>query len=126
MGAATVLTYMGQEIGEHQGKVKCAIYDSGFSDLRLVVDSFTASNPIAGAMAAFLLPVVNMQVKKKTGLDIETYKPKVHAEKISIPGLFLQGSEDGLIVPQHTAENYEAYGDERKNKIVFSGDHNDE
>ncbi len=106
--------------------MKCAIYDSGFSDLRLVIDSFTASNPLVGAMASFFLPMVNLQVKKKTGLDIEAYKPKLHAEKVAIPGLFLQGQEDGLIVPQHTEENYEAYGDERKNKIVFSGDHNDE
>jgi hypothetical protein len=112
MGAATSIHYLGREdLGKHREKVKCAVLDSGFSNLRLVVDSLAGGGKFMGALAGIMFPMIGYSVNRITGLEIDMFKPKDWAEKLThdVPALFLQAEGDTLIVPQHTYENYDAY-----------------
>jgi len=115
MGASTVMMAAGLELPEN---VRGIIADSGFAcpwdEIAYVMKS-------AHVPPRPLLDAVNLQFRRKTGMDLRDCDTREILKNVKIPMLFLHGEADTTVPCRFSVENYEACGSEDKKLILVPG-----
>ena len=98
MGAVTSLLH----IAENPDAAKCLVLDSGFSSMKMMMDTLGAQFKIPKNVIDTLFPVVEKAVLVKAGFQLNDVQPTEAAKKCKIPAFFLHGQDDDFIIPTHT------------------------
>lgn len=89
MGGATVL----QNADIKVDKVKAIIADSPFTTVKAAT-MIPFENPLQKAFMLFYLPLINLVIKKKTGVNLNRGKAIEHVKNSSYPILYFHGDQD--------------------------------
>uniref|UniRef100_A0A6B2L4N3 Serine aminopeptidase S33 domain-containing protein n=1 Tax=Arcella intermedia TaxID=1963864 RepID=A0A6B2L4N3_9EUKA len=126
MGAVAALLYVNYYYEEAKEVVNGIILDSPFCSLKRVAEEVfqqfhgsTILNPLFHVSFSSL----NKIVKKKASFDIKDLEISNNLLELDIPCLFVHGSEDKFVVPQHSQILFDCYKG-RKKYVLVKGDHN--
>lgn len=121
MGAATALLH-----GHRDPSIAAVVLDSPFSSLerlaREIIDKAQIKHKPEFLVKAFM-KMMRSTILKRSGLDILKLKPIENVSTCFIPALFVAGTGDQFIPPQHATDICDAYAGD-KNLILVEGNHN--
>ena len=120
MGAVAALLYA----SGRQPHLKFMVLDSPFSDIeQMVRDAGNSYISLGEYLAMFLFNMVKDDISKHVGQDLSTFKPLRFCENCTVPGLFLVGKDDPLVLPSRVEEMFNAYQGKPKDMMIIEGTH---
>lgn len=127
MGAVASLLYAAKD-----PSIAALVLDSPFADLKQLCLELASSVLASGGiripvfMINTVLSMVRSSVKKRTGLDLYTFRPVDIAPSVYMPALIAVGSEDNFVSPHHARACAENYGGDHQFFLIPGADHNSE
>lgn len=115
MGASTVMMAAGLNLPEN---VRGIIADSGFA---CPWDEIGYVLRHAHVPVRPLLDALNLQFRRKTGMDLRSCDTRMLLPQVKIPMVFIHGEADTLVPSRFSVENYEACGSAYKKLILVPG-----
>lgn len=106
MGAVSSLLYM----SENQGTVNCAVLDSGFTNLSKVMDNMGGQMGLPAELVQMMLPMIDQAVFQQANFHLTQMNIANAAKNCEVPAIFMHGSQDTFIIPEHSQMNQAAYG----------------
>lgn len=125
MGAATALMYSGVDKGD--GFLKGIVIDSSFCSLRQLCHELV--HHYVPLLPNFLvdsaLSFIKSTIKDKAKVNIDEIAPIKSVGHCKVPALFISGTNDTLVDPNHSKTLHDNYGGE-KMLMIIPGNHNSE
>lgn len=122
MGAAAALLYC--ERHSSYG-VRGLILDSSFSSFRRLAFDTIAPHASSAVTSVLYWKVRRDCARLAPEADFDAMNPIGAAANVDVPAIFMTGSYDSVVPPEHTEELFKAYLGIDKRRVVFDGDHND-
>lgn len=125
MGAATALMYSGIDKGD--GFLKGIVVDSSFCSLRQLCHELV--HHYVPLLPNFLvdsaLSLIKSTIRDKAKVNIDEIAPIKAIAHCRVPALFISGTNDTLVNPNHSKTLHDNYGGE-KMLMIIPGNHNSE
>ncbi|KAJ1607721.1 hypothetical protein OIY81_2860 [Cryptosporidium canis] len=125
MGAATALMYSGVDKGD--GFLRGIVIDSSFCSLRQLCHELV--HHYVPLLPNFLvdsaLSLIKSTIKDKAKVNIDEIAPIKSVGHCKVPALFISGTNDTLVDPNHSKTLHDNYGGE-KMLMIIPGNHNTE
>ena len=118
MGAATILGYFRYPTDPN---VKLIIEDSGFANVATIVKEIGASFGLK--FLPLMMAGMNLFIKTKAGYSLYEHNPKDAIVNAKIPGVFIHGTADTLILPHNCDEAFELYSGPKEKHIIEGATH---
>ncbi|OII73910.1 uncharacterized protein cubi_02712 [Cryptosporidium ubiquitum] len=125
MGAATALMYSGVDRGD--GFLRGIVVDSSFCSLRQLCHELVhhyvplLPNFLVDSALSFIKSTINDKAK----VNIDEIAPIKSIGHCKVPALFISGTNDTLVNPNHSKKLHDNYGGE-KMLMIIPGNHNSE
>ncbi|KAH8582762.1 protein with a conserved N-terminal region [Cryptosporidium sp. chipmunk genotype I] len=125
MGAATALMYSGVDKGD--GFLRGIVIDSSFCSLRQLCHELVhhyiplLPNFLVDSALSFIKSTINDKAK----VNIDDIAPIKAVGRCKVPALFISGTSDTLVNPNHSKTLHDNYGGE-KMLMIIPGNHNSE
>ncbi|PPS95934.1 PhoPQ-activated pathogenicity-related protein [Cryptosporidium hominis] len=125
MGAATALMYSGVDKGD--GFLKGIVIDSSFCSLRQLCHELVhhyiplLPNFLVDSALSFIKSTINDKAK----VNIDDIAPIKSVGQCKVPALFISGTNDTLVNPNHSKTLHDNYAGE-KMLMIIPGNHNSE